>query len=304
MQIAVQTRGSWDLVLTAARWAEDRGVAAFALPDHYLTRGNVTDEPAYDHLVHLAALARETSRIELVALLSPVTFRHPAVYYKMGVTLDEISDGRFTLGVGTGWLEEEFELFGLDYPDRATRFDLLEDALGYLAAAISPEARGHQGASYRLAEFDPHPHPQNLRLLVGGGGGTRTPNLAGRFADEFNIYACPPADYQARRELASQTAADAGRRPGSIFFSSACPVVAAKAEPEYRDLLGQLAQRLDSTPERIEEVYEERHYPHGSGAKAAEMAAALAEAGCERLYAQMFLGDPTKFETIINALEG
>jgi hypothetical protein len=81
-------------------------------------------------------------------------------------------------------------------------------------------------------------------------------------------------------------------------------VVAAKTESDYRDLLGQLAERMSSTPERIEEVYEERHYPHGSGAKAAEMAAALAEAGCERLYAQMFLGDPSKFETIISALEG
>ena len=72
--------------------------------------------PAYDHLIHLASLARETSKIELVSLLSPVTFRHPAVYYKMGVTLDEVSNGRFTMGIGTGWLDEEFTLFDLPYP--------------------------------------------------------------------------------------------------------------------------------------------------------------------------------------------
>ena len=62
MDLAVQTRGDWDLVLSAARWAEDRGLVAIALPDHYLERGDQTDGPAYDHLVHLAALARETSK--------------------------------------------------------------------------------------------------------------------------------------------------------------------------------------------------------------------------------------------------
>ena len=118
MEFAVQTRGDWDLVLATARWAEDRGLMAMALPDHFLERGDDIERPAFDHLVHIAALARETSSLQLVSLLSPVTFRHPAVYYKMGVTIDEVSAGRFTMGIGTGWLNEEFELFGLPYPGR------------------------------------------------------------------------------------------------------------------------------------------------------------------------------------------
>ncbi len=304
MEFAVQTRGPWRLVLDSARWAEDRGLAAFALPDHYLARGDATSEPAFDHLVHLAALARETSKIELVSLLSPVTFRHPAVHYKMGVTLDEVSDGRFTLGIGTGWLEEEFELFGLPYPDQTTRFDLLEEALGYLFAALEPESAGFEGPNYRLREFDPHPHPTNLRLLVGGGGKRRTPVLAGRYANEYNIYACPPDEYTSRKNLAGQTASESGRDPEAILYSCACPVVAAKGEADYRRILERLAEQTHSTPARIEEAYTKRFYPHGSGSRAAEMAAALAEAGCQRLYAQMFLGDPTDFELILEAIEG
>ena len=155
MDLAVQTRGDWDLVLSAARWAEDRGLAAIALPDHYLERGDETERPAYDHLVHLAALARETSKIELVSLLSPVTFRHPAVYYKMGVTLDEISAGRFTMGIGTGWLDEEFTLFGLPYPDRGTRFEMLDECLAYLTAALSPGSKGFDGEHYQLVRVRP-----------------------------------------------------------------------------------------------------------------------------------------------------
>jgi alkanesulfonate monooxygenase SsuD/methylene tetrahydromethanopterin reductase-like flavin-dependent oxidoreductase (luciferase family) len=301
MELAVQTRGDWELALTTARWAEDRGLAALALPDHYLERGDATDRPAFDHLVHLAALARETTSLELVSLLSPVTFRHPAVYYKMGVTLDEVSDGRFTMGLGTGWLDEEFELFGIPFPDLATRFELLGEAMAYLYAAIAPEPRGFDGRHYRLADFDSRPHPRNLRLLVGGGGKRKTPVLAGRFADEFNIYACPPADYAAKRALAMESAREAGRDPGAILMSTAAPAIAAKSESDYRRLLGLLADRTGSSPERIETLYDERGLPHGSGAKPAEMLAALEEVGCRRFYPQMFLGNPTDFDLILDA---
>jgi alkanesulfonate monooxygenase SsuD/methylene tetrahydromethanopterin reductase-like flavin-dependent oxidoreductase (luciferase family) len=301
MDLAVQTRGDWEFVLTAARWAEDRGLVAFALPDHYLERGEEIDRPAYDHLVHLAALARETSTIELVSLLSPVNFRHPAVYYKMGVTLDEVSGGRFTMGIGAGWLDEEFTLFGLPYPDQSTRFDMLEECLAYVAAAISPGSAGFEGKHYQLSPFGPQPHPRRLRLLVGGGGSQTTPTLAGRYADEFNIYACKPEDYIARRELAEKTAADTGRDPGSILFSTASPAVAARKESDYHRLLAMLADRTKSTPERIEQVYEHRGYPHGSGSKPAEMLAALEEAGCQRFYPQMFLRNPGDFDIILDA---
>lgn len=301
MDFAVQTRGDWDLVLATARWAEEGGLVALALPDHYLERGDDVERPAFDHLVHLAALARETTSIELVSLLSPVTFRHPAIYYKMGVTLDEISGGRFTMGIGTGWLEEEFDLFGIPYPDRRTRFEMLEECVAYLSAAVASDGRGFSGKHYQLAEFDPHPHPANLRLLVGGAGTEKTPRVAGRYADEFNIYACSPDQYAAKRDLAIKTAADAGRDPRAILFSTACPAIAARDDSEYRRLLEVLAGQTRSTPGRIEQVYEERGYPHGSGSKPSEMLAALGEAGCERFYPQMFLGNPDDFDMILDA---
>ncbi len=303
MDLGIQTRGAWDQVLDAARWAEDRGLVALALPDHYLERGDDTGQPAFDHLVHLAALARETTRIELVSLLSPVTFRHPAVYFKMGVTIDEVSGGRFTMGVGTGWMDEEFTLFGLAYPDQPTRFEMLEECLAYLTAALSEESNGFEGSHYRLDSFPRGPQPTNLRLLVGGGGAEKTPTLAGRYADEFNIYACKPDQYVARRELAEKTAAEEGRDPGSILFSSASPAIAAKKEADYRRLLMMMADRTGSPPERIEQIHEERGYPHGSGSKPAEMLAALEQAGCQRFYPQMFMRNPADFDVILDAYQ-
>lgn len=304
MQLALQVRNSYSYVRESALWAEQNDLAAVALPDHYLQRGDDPALPGYDHLVHLAALAETTDSIELVCLVSPITFRHPAVLYKMAITIDEISGGRFTLGVGAGWLEEEFTLFGLPYPGRKERFEMVEEALGYLRAAITPGPHGFQGKHFQLAEFDPHPHPSDLRLLIGGSGKVKTPRIAGRFADEFNIYACPPDDYRQKAETARSHAREAGRDPEAILLSAASPALAAVGEADYRGLLAALAEKTDSTPDRIEEVYEERGYPHGSGSKPSEMLAALEEAGCDRYYAQAFALSVDQYDLVFEALAG
>ena len=304
MEFAIQVRSNYDYVLRSARWAEENGLVALALPDHYMSRGSAPEEPGYDHLSHFAGLARDTTTLELVCLVAPVTFRHPAVLYKMGVTIDEMSGGRFTLGVGTGWLDEEFTMYGMPYPERAERFELLEEVMEYLRQAITPGAHGFDGKHYQLAEFDPHPHPQNLRLLIGGGGKVKTPRIAGRFADEFNIYSCLPDLYRERRETAQRHAAEAGRDPALIFFSAASPALAAKKESDYRKLLDDFAELTGQTTEHIEEVYTERGYPHGSGSRPAEMLAALEEAGCERFYAQAFAAEVDMYEAIFDAYRG
>ncbi len=117
MDFALQSSGTYDDVLAAARWAEDRGLAAFALPDHYLmalSEEAAKSTPAPDALIQMAGLARDTESIELVVLVSPITFRHPAVLAKTAITIDRMSGGRFVLGLGTGWMDREHEVFGFD----------------------------------------------------------------------------------------------------------------------------------------------------------------------------------------------
>lgn len=307
MEFGIQIRGDWDNVLAAAEWAEDRGdIAAIAVPDHYLKRGNQPDEPAWDHLVHLAGVAARTADLGLISLVSPVTFRHPGSLYKMAVTIDEISGGRFTLGLGAGWMEEEFTMFGLPYPDLKTRMDMYEEAMAYLRAAITPGTHGFEGKHFQLAEFDPHPHPVGLRLAGGGAGGPRARRIAAAYADEYNLYAVKPDDYV---EVVADTRALAsglGRDPDAIFWSSAGPGVAAKKESDYRRMLDSMAQLTGLDPDHIEQRWDQRGYPHGSGAKGAEMIAALEEAGCQCFYPQMFAGedDPSDFDLIFDAFMG
>ncbi len=304
MQFAIQVRAGWETVREAAHWAESRGLAAFSMPDHYLQRGSQPDRPAYDHLVQLAALATETESIELVSLVSPVTFRHPAVLYKMAVTLDEISGGRFVLGLGTGWLDEEFEVFGLPYPDRSTRYEMLEEALGYLRAAIYPAARSYEGRYFRLASFDPHPHPANLRVLVGGTGRVKTPRLAGIYGDEYNIYVCSPESFAEKTGVAMGAAEEAGRDPSEVLVSAAGPAIAGRQESDYRRILLRVADQTGQTPQHIEETYKERSWPHGFGNQPAEMMAALGEAGCQRFYLQMYGAALDDYDSILDAYSG
>lgn len=300
MELAIQSRGSWETVRATARWAESNGMVAFALPDHYLRRGSEPDDPGWDSLIQIAGLATETS-LELVSLVSPITFRHPAVYYKTGVTLDEMTGGRFTLGLGAGWMDEEFTVYGLPYPDLGQRMEMLEEAMAYLRAAITPGAVPFSGKHYQLADFDPHPHPTNLRLMAGGAGKAKARRITARYADEYNLFVCPPDQYRSVREATSELAIEYGRDPEAIFWSSTGPGVAARKEADYRRILQNFATLNQTTPERIEEVYQERNIPHGSGAQALEGVAALAEAGCQRYYLQTSGADPNDLEAIVDA---
>lgn len=308
MEFGIQTRGSWDDILATARWAEDRGdIAGVGLPDHYLEDADEPEAPGWDHLVHLGALATHTSRVELMSLVSPVTFRHPGSLYKMAVTIDELSGGRFTLGLGAGWMEEEFTLFGLPYPDLATRMEMYEEAMAYLRAAITPGAHGFEGKHYQLDEFDPHPHPVGLRLAGGGAGGPKARRITALYADEYNLYARTPEEYATVVNATRDIATGHGRDPDEIFWSSASPGLAARRESDYRRVLEKAAEFFDRPVDHLEQRLNDRGYPHGSGSKPAEMMAALSEAGCQRFYVQAFfvdVGDPGRLDDTFEAYMG
>lgn len=307
MEFGIQVRGDWANVLQTAQWAEDRGdIKAIALPDHYLRRGEEPDAPAWDHLVHLAGLAAATTTIGLYSLVSPVTFRHPGSLYKMAVTIDEISTGRFTLGLGAGWLEEEFTMFGLPYPELGVRMEMYEEAMAYLRSAITPGAHGYEGNHFRLDGFDPHPHPIGLRLAGGGAGGPKARRITALYADEYNLYARKADEYAEVVAATRQLAAELGRDPDEISWSSAGPGVAARKESDYKRILGGIADLTGHEPGYIEERWDERGYPHGSGSKGAEMIAALEESGCQLFFPQMLIGedDPSDFDTVMDAYMG
>lgn len=300
MEIALQVRAQYSEVLTAARWAEKAGLVAFAMPDHYLGSFEDRSAPAWDHLVHLAGLARETETIELVDLVSPVTFRHPAVHAKMAVTVSDMSTRngrpRFTLGLGAGWLVEEHTLFGIPFPDRSPRFEMLEEQLAYLSALRRGES--FEGDYYRLQEFD-HQPVFDVPLLVGGAGAHKTPDLAGRYGDEFNLFSKPGDDLEARIERCHRAAERDGRNPNDIKLSFVATPIAGVDEPTYRRVLEAAAVEYEREPEVLEERLQARGTPFGTPERIQARLLELEGLGITRLYLQAGTTDLDELETTI-----
>lgn len=285
IEICVQTMRGYDDTVALARWCESEGVPALAVADHYLS-GFDQDSDGYEQLVILGGLARETTTLQLCTLVSPLTFRHPAVHLKAAVTLDAMSGGRFSLGIGAGWMELEHEVFGLELYPMQERFDRLEETLEYLKAGLDGSAEGYEGRYYRLAPFDPQPRPADLRLVVGGGGPRRTPDLAGRFADEFNAFPAK-TPVAPRVERCLDSAVEAGRDPASILVSTAFPAAVAPDAAGAERLIRQRAERAKVDPEEAAASLDGYGIPHGTPEQAAARYAELAEVGVRRVYLQV-----------------
>lgn len=271
--------GTYDQQLEAAQWAESEGLVSFARCDHYLSGGDPTPESS-DAFAVLAGLARETSEIRLCVLVTPITFRHPAVIVKNATTIDQMSGGRLDLGVGTGWMDLEHEAFGIPFPDWPERWSRFEEALDYLDAAFGEGHASFDGDHYTL-DADVKPKPTGIRTVIGGSGAKRTPTLAGTRADEYNVF-MSPAEEVAQRIAVMREAAGNRQVEATVMG----PALVGRTEAEYRERLSRAAARRDMDPDDLEKRFVERGLIVGTPERAAETVAALEDAGVERIYVQ------------------
>ncbi len=278
---------TYDELLRAARFAESIGLDVFARSDHYGFMG--LDAPhATDALATLAGLARDTERIELCVLVSPITFRHPAVMAKNAATIDEMSGGRLRLGLGTGWMEHEHTAYGLPFPPWQERFLRLEETLIYLRAVFGKEKTGFSG-TYYSAQGPARPAPTGrLPIVVGGSGAVRTPRLAGRLADEYNITFVPAGGIPARVEKARQAAEEAGRDPESLLISLMGPAITGPDEAAFRRNVEATAASdpFGRSGDVIVEQLANHGLPVGAGPQARDILERLAAAGVQLFYLQ------------------
>jgi F420-dependent oxidoreductase-like protein len=182
--------------LSLARLAEHLRFEALFRSDHYRSFLGSAEQPTTDAWTVLAGLARETERIRLGVLVSPVTFRHPGSFAKVVTTVDEMSGGRVEVGVGAGWNDLEHSQLGLPFPDIKERADRMEDELQILHGLWEgPDLWSFEGKKVRIdgAVFYPksvqQPHPP---IIVGGEGSPRSIRMAARWADEYNMSSSGP----------------------------------------------------------------------------------------------------------------
>ncbi|MGC4803761.1 TIGR03560 family F420-dependent LLM class oxidoreductase [Micromonospora sp. DT233] len=185
---------TYDDQLRFAQAVEAGGFEGFLRADHYQSMGADPGLPGpTDAWLTLAALARETSRIRLGTLVTSATFRLPGPLAVMVAQVDQMSGGRVELGIGAGWYEREHLSYGIPFPAVGERFDRLGEQLEVLTGLWRTppgETYSFHGEHYRLVDAPALPKPVQQPgppVIVGGGGPKRTPELAARYADEFNM---------------------------------------------------------------------------------------------------------------------
>jgi F420-dependent oxidoreductase-like protein len=217
---------------------EELGFDAFFRSDHFLAMDGDGRPGPTDSWVTLGALALQTSRIRLGTLVTAATFRLPAPLAIAVAQVDQMSGGRVDFGVGTGWFEPEHTAYGIPFPSVGERFDRFEEQLAIITGLWeTPEGEtfSFTGTHYQLADAPALPKPaQRPRppVILGGAGPRRTPRLAARYADEFNLGFRPMSETEAGFGRVRDACAEAGRDLASMRFSVAHTVVCGKDDAE------------------------------------------------------------------------
>lgn len=261
-----QQGSSYERLLAMARAAEHGGFDAFFRSDHYLRMGDADGLPGpTDAWITLAGLSRDTTSIRLGVMMSSATFRQPGALAITVAQIDAMSGGRIELGLGTGWYEAEHRAYGIPFPAASERFERFEEQLeiirGLWTTPIGKSFDFH-GRWYMLENSPGLPKPLQSPyppVIVGGVGHRRTPRLAARFADEFNVPFPNPDDARAQFDRVRAACEQIGRDPEELRYSVALTTCCGttQAEIERRALaIGRPVEELRSqgacgTPEEV-----------------------------------------------------
>ena len=196
--------------------AEAIGYDGVWLADHFLPD---EDEliPVHESWITMAALARDVPRVRLGTLVTGNTYRHPAVLANMASTLDNLSDGRMVLGLGSGWQQNEHEAYGIQFGTAATRLRMLDEACQIIQGLFAYDHFDFSGEFYKLqrAPLEPKPRQAKMPLMIGGGGERVTLKIAAKYADEWNVWGNVDTLIH-KMEILDRHCETVGREPSAI----------------------------------------------------------------------------------------
>ena len=237
-------------------------------------------QPHFEAVSLLGALATETKRARIGCLVFYPGYRNPAALAKAATTIDHLSGGRFTLGLGAGWHEWEARAYGYAFPPIGVRMEMLDESLAVVRGLLTQERTTFAGKHFRVenASCLPAPVQKRLPLWVGGLGEKRTLRLAARHADGWNAAYVAPAELARLSRVLDDWCAKEGRNPRALtrsvnlsFHLCADAAGAARVEGELRRQWGPAADRMLSGA------------LIGTPARAAETLAAYADAGAQAI---------------------
>ena len=285
LEVAIMLEGQNGL--TWPRWqklvhlVEELGFVGLYRSDHF-TNMNSPDKESLELWVSLTWLACNTSRIEFGPLVTPFSFRHPSLTARMASAVDDLSNGRLTLGLGAGWQEREHDLFGFDLLDISARFDRLEEGLQVVTQLLKNDLPvSFSGKYFNLREATMLPRPQRSggpRILIGGIGQNRTPNLVARYADDWNAIFLTPEKFKRLNANLDLALKKENREPKSVRRSMMTGCVFAATDSG-------LQQKLDARGKTLEQLHQQGIVA-GSPSAVKEQLHKLESSGVQRIMLQ------------------
>jgi len=284
---------TWTQWCALAEACEEHRVETLFRSDHYISQSDETGNVAHDAWTTLAALAARTTTLRFGTLVSPATFRQPALLANAAATVDHVSGGRIELGLGGGWMEREHRAFGFPFPETAVRLEMFAEQLEIVHRLWTDERVDFHGRHYTLEDAPAQPKPLQQprpRLLVGGSGTRGTAEPAARFADEYNSPFVSPEDYATVRAKVVRACERAGRDPATMSFSTMTGCLIGSTRDEALERARQLYGRA---PREVDfDTWLDRYGQRSLIGSVDEVAGRLREyerAGCERVMLQHLL---------------
>ncbi|MBC7875628.1 MAG: TIGR03560 family F420-dependent LLM class oxidoreductase [Anaerolineales bacterium] len=254
LEVAIMLEGqnglTWPRWQKIVRLVEELGFVGLYRSDHF-TNANSPDIESLELWVSLTWLACNTSRIEFGPLVTPFSFRHPAFTARMASAVDDLSNGRLTLGLGGGWQEREHHLFGFDLLDVRERFDRFEEGMQVVTQLLkSDQPVSFNGKYFQLREAPLLPRPQRSggpRILIGGNGHKRTPEFVARYADEWNAVYLSSAEFKKLNTQLDDLLIKEKRAPKSVRRSMMTGCIFGHNDSA-------LKQKIESTGNTLEQL--------------------------------------------------
>ncbi len=282
----------WRRILAAA---EDLGFQCVFRSDHF-TNPQPPDYESLEAWVSLAYAASQTDHIEFGTLVSPVTFRHPAMLARTAAAVDDLSGGRLVFGLGIGWQIREHHNYGVPFPDRHIRYEMLRDALEITTRLLTSDTPvTYTGKHFSLEDAILLPRPQRAGgppILIGGNGPTRTLPLAAEFADEWNGVFIDPAGFKVHNQQLDGLLQQFHRATGEVKRSVMTRVHFAKDEADWQKIKAE--RSIDENANNL---------IMGTASQVIDKIGAYVDAGAERIMLQWIeLDDLARLEALAKAV--
>lgn len=296
---ADEDRPVFESMADRAQWLEDEGFSLFTVMDHFWQLGanGYHDERFLDCYSALNAVAAVTDTIELSGLVTCSHYRNPGYLARLLASLDAISGGRAVLGIGGGWYTDEYDAVGVEFPDASTRIRQLRDVIELCRTAWYEESPvTYDGQYYDLEEFILEPKPDEIPVMIGGGGEQLTLRAVAEYADRWNFGSGTPGEFTAKEEVLQDHCEDFDRDPDEITKTLGNDLLLRESTENAHDAYEELLSETERGPTPRDEF----RGLVGTPAEAVELIADFEDVGVDTLIAKVPKNDERTVELFID----